>query len=399
MKKINSLLLGLAFTASLFSAPSFAATSDGYQIQFPINKMGYTPPPTPEPADSISCGEQHCIALVKGTIWAVGLNNYGQLGTGDGTGHTSWVNTGVAATSISAGGSSSYAINSAGYVLVTGFNNYGQLGIGNTSNVSAWLQTTFKANSIIASYSNAYAIVNGIAYSVGFNNTGALAIGNTTSKSTWQNTNLAVTKISAQFNHVYAISGGKLYFSGLNCCGQYGKGMAPAQINTWTNEGIDVIDVAATGWGGLIIKSDGVVWGSGQNLYGALGLGYFSPSGVNAGDLYTWMNTGVVASNVYASYYATYIKKDGVLYSAGQNSNGQLGLNLPLTTNVNRFTSTGLQPTIVAANGDGIIISDGSKNIMVAGNNLSGKFGNGNSSGKISAFTTITEPFKVPSSN
>ena len=84
-----------------------------------------------------------------------------------------------------------------------------------------------------------------------------------------------------------------------------------------------VESVAACGYHSLFVKSDGSLWGFGNNAHGELGLGdktnrltpiQILPYGVKQ-----------VISGVYHSLF---IKSDGSLWGMGDNRDGQLGNNL-----------------------------------------------------------------------
>jgi alpha-tubulin suppressor-like RCC1 family protein len=57
--------------------------------QFGGQSGAFTPPPIVGATD-VSCGFNHCYALVIGPVYSVGSNQYGQLGLGDTTNSSSW---------------------------------------------------------------------------------------------------------------------------------------------------------------------------------------------------------------------------------------------------------------------------------------------------------------------
>lgn len=72
-----------------------------------------------------------------------------------------------------------------------------------------------------------------------------------------------------------------------------------------------------------------------------------------------------------------YAIKNGTIWFSGQNSNGQLGINVPTTTTYTVFTDTGFEADyVVAGNGSGYAIKNG--NLWVTGNNTYGQLGLGN---------------------
>jgi len=96
----------------------------------------------------LSAGSEHNLALKEdGTVWAVGNNKYGQIGSSE---HISWSRVdGFAQTTgidnvklLSAGYEYNLALKEDGTVWSWGLNNYGQLGDGTTSNRNTPVQVT-----------------------------------------------------------------------------------------------------------------------------------------------------------------------------------------------------------------------------------------------------------------
>ena len=128
---------------------------------------------------------------------------------------------------------------------------------------------------------------------------------------------------------------GTLWGCGRNNCGQLGLGDNYDRI-TFTQVTTNADNVKSVYCGlnhTFILKNDGTLWGCGNNQYGQLGLGdttnrtTFTQITANADDI----------KLVYCGGFHTFIlKNDGTLWSAGYNSDGQLGLG----DNTNRITFT-----------------------------------------------------------
>src|ERR1017187_6574024 len=84
----------------------------------------------------------------------------------------------------------------------------------------------------------------------------------------------------------------------------------------------NVTAIAAGEYHSLLLKSDGSLWAMGCNEYGQLGDGYFNSVGTNQPEK-------IVANGVTAitagSYHSLFIKSDGSLWGMGDNEDGQLG--------------------------------------------------------------------------
>lgn len=212
-----------------------------------------------------------------------------------------------------------------------GRNATGQLGLGDTTNRSSPTQIGSLTNwlSISASYTYTAAVkTDGTLWSWGYNNFGQLGLGDTTSRSSPVQIGALTSwlSVSCGYAHTMAIStNGSLWSWGFNSFGQLGLGnqtyySSPKQVGSLTNWAT----VSASSESCLAIKTDGTLWAWGNNsAAGTLGLGnttnYSSPKQV--GSLTNWSKVSCGA------YFAVAIKTDGTLWGWGQNSAGQLGLN------------------------------------------------------------------------
>ncbi|MBM3496265.1 MAG: hypothetical protein FJX72_18380, partial [Armatimonadetes bacterium] len=110
-------------------------------------QVGDGPGPVSQPVESllsdavsVAAGDHHSLALKSdGTVWACGLNRYGQLGDGTTTDRAAPVAvsglSGVVA--VAAGEGHSLVLKSDGTVWAWGYNGYGQLGDGTTTHRTA----------------------------------------------------------------------------------------------------------------------------------------------------------------------------------------------------------------------------------------------------------------------
>jgi alpha-tubulin suppressor-like RCC1 family protein len=229
-----------------------------------------------------------------GSLWAMGSNQYGQLG--DGTTRTTnapedILNTvaygNPAVTAVAAGAFHSLFIEPGGSLWTVGYDYFGQLGDGN-SYIYTGISQQATPQEIVSSN---------------------------------------VTAIAAGYNaSLFIKSDGSLWGMGNNGAGQLGTAADPyAQDVPIQIVASNVTAVAEGNTFTLFIESDGSLWGMGENPYGQLGLGPAYVGEHNG----THAPLQIVASNVVAvaaGYeHSLFIKSDGSLWGMGYNADGELG--------------------------------------------------------------------------
>ena len=184
---------------------------------------------------------------------------------------------------------------------------------------------------------------------------------------------------------------GSLWGWGNNECGQLGDGTdtqrnSPIGMGTETNWRIAV----SGGFHTVLVRNDGSLWALGYNYYGQLGVGTYEPYGyytpVKVGTENDWATVG-------AGYYFTLaIKSDGSLWSWGRGNLGQLGSGA--TANRNAPAQVGADYDWAAVSGGYnsavALKSDGS--VWTWGYNDYGQLGVGDT-------TTRTAPVRVGAEN
>jgi len=145
--------------------------------------------------------------------------------------------------------------------------------------------------------------------------------------------------------HSFIIKDNVLYATGKNDYGQLGLGDT-ANRNSYTSTGIEDVSYVSVGESHTVItKIDGTVWSVGLNNRGQLGLGHNTNKN-------TFVNTGVVAKIVTCGSLSSFvIKNDGSLWSTGHNLSGQLGLGD--NNNRNSFVDTDIGEVKIIACGGG----------------------------------------------
>ena len=136
------------------------------------------------------------VLKADGTVWTTGLNNYGQLGSGNTTKRNYYDRVKISKTAylenvvkISAGANGCIALTKDGEVYAWGRNNYGQLGLGTTTSYYTYATKVKGVNNkgtlnnivdISMGYFNTVAVdKNGNVITWGWNSAGELGIGNT----------------------------------------------------------------------------------------------------------------------------------------------------------------------------------------------------------------------------
>ena len=305
---------------------------------------GQQPPPPPVVTNmAVAAGANHSLFLQSdGSLWGMGANSYGELGLGKGVsyllGPTRILLNGV--TAIASGVAAQHSLFRSGRQLwARGYNQYGQLGDGTTTNhyvperifagsisVSASVMAGGGYHSLFATYSSTSPGSTGLNV-VGANGLGELGDGTDIARHSPEQveSGTAISEVAAGYDYsLYLRSDGSLWGMGNNSAGQLGLGPISA-TNIQTQIVPSGVIAVAAGYGhSLFIKSDGSLWGMGADGQGELGDG-----GVN-GNVKT--PEQIVSSSVKAvaagEGYSLFIKSDGSLWGMGRNLEGELGLGI-----------------------------------------------------------------------
>jgi alpha-tubulin suppressor-like RCC1 family protein len=231
----------------------------------------------------ISAGKQNHTLGIKanGTLWSWGNNQYGKLGDGTtvdkyaptqiGT-ETNWVQ-------VSAGGYHSMAIKTDGTLWTWGDNQYAALGDGTTNNRLVPTQIGTDTWAAIAAGEN-YSVAiktDGTLWAWGLNNFGQLGDGTGASRAAPVKISTFTdwTKIFAEFAHNLAIRANQTLWSwGLDNYGQLGNGgnggnSPQVQVGTDT----DWNQITEGYEHSVALKNDGSLWAWGYDFFGQVGDG------------------------------------------------------------------------------------------------------------------------------
>lgn len=250
-----------------------------------------------------------------------------------------------------------------------------------------------------AGTSNNYVLTySGNLYVAGLNSEGQLGLGDTTNRNdAWYLSNSSVdhmwvgssnTVLIKKVDGTYWRAGRAYAFSGSNAVANIWTDVSSLFSTAQTSASSTIVDILVTNENVLLLMANGTVWGSGRNLYGALGTG-------NSNNLTVFTNLGLSGitkicstdQNIFAFNGTT-----GTVYGAGSNSYSQL--NTTASTSINTFRTVttgainiwcGLGTTLYVQKSDGL---------YAAGWNANGEFGAGSSNSAanvlIRVSTTLT---------
>ncbi|EPR11514.1 S8 family serine peptidase [Ruminiclostridium papyrosolvens] len=328
---MHSLALSLDGTVWAFGLNTYGQLGDGTTTNrtSPVQVIGLNG------IKEIEIGQHHSLALKNdGTVWTWGLNGCGQLGDGTTIDRTSpvKVNGLSGITAIAAGNSHSLALKNDGTVWAWGENYKGQLGDGRGRDFPQSLTVVQVAGlrgitAIAAGGTHSLALKNdGTVWAWGDNYYGQLGIGTTeTSYGPMQVSSLSgVSSIAAGGSHSIALKNdGTVWTWGLNKDFQIGDGSYESyRVTAVRVSGLNgIIAISGSAFNSSALKNDGTLWMWGNNSYGQLGNGTIHQT-LTA--LQVRGLNGITAFSL-GNYHSLALKNDGTVYAWGSNSCGQLG--------------------------------------------------------------------------
>ncbi|MEK7952612.1 cadherin-like beta sandwich domain-containing protein [Luteolibacter soli] len=281
---------------------------------------------------------------------------------------------------IAAGDSHSLFLKGDGSAWACGKGSEGQLGNGSSVNISSPVQVSGMTSGVAAiSAGNAHSLFlksDGTVWACGANNQGQLGDGTSTTRSTpVQITSLSgVEAIAAGYRFsLFLKTDGTVWACGDNGNGQYGNGSlsslsTPVQVMT----GVQAIAAGGgeNGCYSLFLKTNGSVWAAGENSSGQLGDN-------STGDRITavqvsGMSSGVTAISA-AEAYSLFLKSDGSVWACGSNASGQFGNGTFTSSSTPVQVQTGIQAIEAAYRHSLFVKTDGSA--RACGYNQSGQLG------------------------
>jgi len=334
------------------------------------------------------------------TLWTWGNNTYGQLGVNDTTNRNTPVTTLLGGTnwkSVASGIRHTVALKTDGSLWTWGDNDFGQLGVNTTTRRTTPVTTLLGGTNWKSVASGTFYTVaiktDGTLWTWGRNSLGELGVNNTTDRSTPVTTLLGGNNwksVDCGDQHTAAIkTDGTLWTWGDNSFGQLG-------VNNSINRSTPVTTLlGGNNWksvsGGNFhttsIKTDGTLWTWGDNSNGQLGVNDTTRRSTPVTTLLGGTNWKSVASG---SNHTTALKTDGTLWSWGLNNFGQLGVND--TTNRNTPVTTLLGGTnwkSVVGGGNRTVALKTDGTLWTWGVNTSGQLGVNDTTQRNTPVTTI----------
>ncbi|MCW1914755.1 hypothetical protein OJ996_14300 [Luteolibacter sp. GHJ8] len=308
------------------------------------------------PVRAISSRYEHVLALRQdGGVWAWGANG-GKLGDGN-MGASSFpvpVSNLTDAVEVSAGDFFSLARRSNGSVAAWGEGWEGMLGSGNDNGSAVPVAVSGINNAIKVSAGSVHSLAllaDGSVKSWGYGYDGQLGNGAAVSSNTPVNVSTltsGVSDVSAGDYFGLALKSGEVWAWGGNYAGEVGDGTTTTRLSPVKVTGLSNVTAISAGVSYALAVNNGEVRAWGINSYGNLGNGTVSSSStpVRAGTL-----TDVVA--VKAGYsHSMALKSDGTVWAWGYNGAGQIG-NDGVTNQLTPVQVTRLDGAKAITNGSG----------------------------------------------
>lgn len=318
-----------------------------------------------------------------GTLWAWGVNSYGQLGSGDYTHRSSPTQVSAESNWVSVHPSSvtTFALKDDNTLWAVGLNEQGSMGVTivpSNTKTSSFVQVLGSWKAVAPGTQTTAGIkTDGTLWTWGFNNYGSMGISVAFISTPIQiGTASNWAEVARGGFHVMAINSiGQLWVAGSNSYGQLGLNTSTATASSITQLGTDTnwSKVFGCGYASIALKTNGTLWAWGQGTYGQLGLSdnlnRSSPTQIGAlsnwtklagnrlstvaikddGTMWAWgLSAGLFGNNTNTSYFYSPVQignnlsnwvqasagsclyaidSSGVMYTAGDNSWGQLGSN------------------------------------------------------------------------
>lgn len=308
------------------------------------------------PVRAISSRYEHVLALRQdGGVWAWGVNG-GRLGDGN-AGASSFpvpVSNVTDAVEVSAGDFFSLARRANGSVVAWGEGWEGMLGNGNDNGSAVPVAVSGITNAIKMSAGSAHSLAllaDGSVKSWGYGYDGQLGNGAAVSSNTPVNVatlTSGVSDVSAGDFFGLALKNGEVWAWGGNYAGEVGDDTTTPRLSPVKVTGLSNVTAISAGISYALAVADGEVWAWGINSFGNLGDGTVDSrkKPVRAGDL-----EGVIA--VKAGYsHSMALKSDGTVWAWGYNGGGQIG-NDGVTNQLTPVQVTRLDGAKAITNGNG----------------------------------------------
>jgi len=325
----------------------------------------------PEPFERASVGLRHSLFVkADGSLWAMGNNGYGQLGTGDTDNRLLPVMIADGVVEVAAGGYHSMFIKRDLSLWSMGSNAGGQLGVAPFEVQLVPMKVATGVVSVSAGeYHTLFIKVDGSLWAMGSNGSGRLGSGDTVRPDAPIRIAEDVLAVSAGGAHsMFVKKDGSLWLMGSNSSGQLGDDSTNDRRSP-VNIASDVVAIDAGESYSLYLKTDGTLWSVGGNDQGQLGdgtrLSRSTPAPIAAR----------VISLSAGKNHSMWVTEDGGLWATGLNEVGALGDG----SNQDQAYPIRIRNAVSSVSADGahtlFIMSSGE--LMAVGGNGSGRLGDG----------------------
>jgi alpha-tubulin suppressor-like RCC1 family protein len=325
---------------------------------------------------------------------------------------------------ISAGHTHSLALDSNGKLWAIGDNEYGQLGLGYSGNEIE--QTSFQpVTSGSISSAKIVSVVAGMGYSLVLDSNGTVwAAGSSNNDGLFRPVAISglspakIVSIAAGFQHSFVLdSNGKLWATGRNSNGQLGLGdriyqntFQPVMIANLTSSA-KIVSMAAGVAHSLALDSNGNLWATGSNSLGQSGSGNETEQNSFKPITISGLAPAKIVSIAAGSSHSLALDSYGRVWATGANDHtgsfsggfaGQLGLGDYVNRNSFQLVTSGLISnanivSISAGNGHSLALdSDG--RVWATGYNAVGELGSGDTNTK-NSFRRVDIPSSLPNVN
>ncbi|WP_276977874.1 T9SS type A sorting domain-containing protein [Flavobacterium filum] len=292
---------------------------------------------------SLSAGGDHTLMLRNDfTVWAYGVNLYGNLGIGNIIDSNIPVQVSITNVKAISAGSAPFSLflKNDGTVWACGYNFDGELGDASNTDKTTPVQVSGLTGitAIAAGEKHSLFLKNdGTVWACGYNAYGQLGIGNTINK----NIPVQIPSLSSivaigagDMHSIFVKSDGSVLTCGRNQYGQAADGTSVLNKLTPTAT-LPILSgiVAADGGFGysVFLKNDGTVWASGYNADGQLGNGTISFNNSTPTQMLVLSNINQISAG---QYHGLFLNNNGTLWTTGSNYNGELGLGSYVDQNV-----------------------------------------------------------------
>jgi len=361
--------------------------NDNTSRQTPVQVFGIS-----SSATAVACGAYFtAVILADGTVRTFGRSNSGQLGVNDTLTRQTPVQVfGISssATAVACGFAHTAILLSDGTVRTFGSNNNGQLGVNDTTTRQTPV-TVLNVTSAIAiaagTYHTVVLLADGTVRTFGINTNGQLGVNDTTTRQTpvqvfgISSSAVAIAAGSFVYNTAILLADGTIRTFGDNTYGQLGLGdtasrLTPVQVVSALSYG-GSFKIAGGYFYTAVVMSDGTVRTVGKNDHGQLGID------VSGGTRQTPVQVFGISSSAVAVacglYNTAVLLVDGTVRTFGNNTHGQLGINVAGGSRQTPVQVFGISSSATAVADGGymtaVLLADGT--IRTFGRNQYGQLG------------------------